>query len=98
MKITATQIKSGMTIKVTALYDKKIYTHNAKEGIDFSIGTSKFLKKSPVYKVLTVSEVITTGAHKTQHKTVAEKHIEITLEGVNGICSISPKKKVMLIA
>ena len=97
MKILATQIEKGMTIKVTTLYDNKIYNHNVKEGIDFSIGTSKFLKKSPVYKVLTVSEVITTGAHKTQHKTVAEKHIEITLEGVNGVCEISPKQKVVLV-
>jgi len=84
-----------MTIKVTNLFDM---TNNPrkKENISFSIESHKFLKSSPTYKVLTVSEVKTTGAHKTQYKTVIEKHIEITLEGVNGVCEISPKQKVVL--
>ena len=95
-KIVATEIKSGMTIKVTGLFDM---TNNPykKENINFSIETHKFLKSSPTYKVLTVSEVITIGAHKTQHKTVAEKYISITLDGVDGVCEISPKQKVELI-
>jgi len=97
MKVLATEIEKGMTIKITALYDCKVYTQNAKEGIAFSIGTHKILKSSPTYKVLSVSEIKTTGAHRTQHKTVTEKHIEITLEGVNGVCEISPRKKVFLI-
>ena len=97
MKILATQIEKGMTIKITELYDTKIYNHNAKEGVDFAIGTHKFLKSSPTYKVLTVSEVITSGFHRTLRKRVADKYIAITLEGVNGVCEISPKQKVVLI-
>ena len=96
MKILATQIEKGMTIKVTNLFDES-KNDRKKENISFAIESHKFLKSSPVYKVLTVSEVITTGSHRTQYKTVAEKHIEITLEGVNGICEISPKQKVVLV-
>ena len=97
MKILATQIEKGMTIKV-----RGVFTISENMAMWYpstctnSVATHSILKSSPVYKVLTVSEVITTGAHRTQHKTVAEKHIEITLEGVNGICEISPKKKVVL--
>jgi len=96
MKILATQIEKGMTIKITNLFDMS-NNDRKKEGITFSIESHKFLKSSPIYKVLTVSEVITTGFHKTQHKTVAEKYIAITLDGVNGVCEISPKQKVVLI-
>ena len=98
MKILATQIEKGMTIKV-----KGVFTISEKFAMHYpasctnSIATHSILKSSPSYKVLTVSEVITTGAHRTQHKTVAEKHIEITLEGINGICEISPKQKVVLV-
>lgn len=96
MKILATQIEKGMTIKVTTLYDKKIYNHNVIAGVDFSIGTHKFLKSSPTYKVLTVSEVITNGGYRAYRRRVANKYIAITLEGVNGVCEISPKQKVVL--
>ena len=96
MKISATQIEKGMTIKVTELFDMS-KNPRRKENIDFKIESWKFLKSSPTYKVLSVSEVITTGYHKTQHQTVAEKYIAITLEGVEGVCEISPKQKVVLI-
>ena len=97
MKILATQIEKGMTIKIREvsiipLNQSMWYPSTCSH----TIVTQSLLKSSPSYKVLTVSEVITTGAHRTQHKTVAEKHIEITLEGVNGICEISPKQKVVL--
>ena len=95
MKILATQIEKGMTIKVTNLFDMT-NNDNKKQGVDFSIESHKFLKSSPTYKVLTVSEVITNGSYRTLRKMVADKYIAITLEGVNGVCEISPKQKVVL--
>tara|TARA_R110002126_G_scaffold266800_1_gene410158 strand:+ start:663 stop:959 length:297 start_codon:yes stop_codon:yes gene_type:complete len=98
MKILATEIKEGMTIKV-----RGAFTISESEAMWFlsnsthSIVTHSVLKSSPSYKVLTVSEVITAGAYRTQHKTVADKHIQITLEGIDGICDISPKQKVILL-
>ena len=97
MKILAKQIEKGMTIKVRGVFtiSEKFAMHYPAT-CSHTIVTQSLLKSSPSYNVLSVSEVITTGAHRTQHKTVAEKHIEITLEGVNGICEISPKQKVVL--
>ena len=98
MKILATQIEKGMTIKVRGVDTisesmAMWYPSNCSK----SIATHSILKSSPVYKVLTVSEVTKTGTYRTQHKRNVEKHIEITLEGVDGICAISPKKKVVLV-
>ncbi len=95
MKISATQIEKGMTIKIGNLFDTSNYV-NKIEGIDWAISSYKILKSSPTYKVLSVSEVITTGAYRTQYKRVAKKHIQITLEGVDGVCEISPRQKVVL--
>ena len=98
MKILATQIEKGMTIKVSG-----VFTISESMAMWYpstctnSISTYSILKSSPSYKVLTVSEVISTGTYRTQHKRNVEKHIEITLEGVNGICAISTKKKVVLV-
>ena len=96
MKISSTQIEKGMTIKLTNLFDMTNSVMK-KDGIKFSIESYKFLKSSPTYKVLSVSEVISTGTYRTQHKRNVEKHIELTLEGVNGVCSIRPKQKVVLV-
>ena len=96
MKISATQIEKGMTIKVTELFDMTNSVMKL-EGVKFSIESYKFLKSSPIYKVLTVSEVISTRTYRTQHKRYVEKRIELTLEGVNGVCSISPKQKIVLV-
>ena len=97
MKILATQIEKGMTIKVRGLdiISEAMATWYPSTSTK-SIATHSILKSSPSYKVLTVSEVTTVGTYRTQHKRNVEKCIEITLEGVDGICAISPKKKVVL--
>tara|TARA_R110000823_G_C15865915_1_gene493684 strand:+ start:445 stop:741 length:297 start_codon:yes stop_codon:yes gene_type:complete len=98
MKIVATEIKEGMTIKVRGAFTiSEMMSKYYPASCTHSIVTRSIIKSSPSYKVLSVSEVITTGAHRTQHKTIAEKHIEITLEGVDGICEIQPKQKVILL-
>ena len=96
MKILATKIETGMTIKVTNLFDMS-KSPRKREGIKYSIESHKFLKSSPIYKVLSVTEEEIVSRHRTQHRTVSSKEIVLTLEGVTGNCSISTKQKVFLI-
>lgn len=98
MKIKATEIKPGMTIKFHSLFDMNINPERKKNGVDWSIQTHRIGKRSPEYKVLNVSEIITTGAHRTRFKTIKEKHIEIVLKDIQGICEISPKQNVVLVS
>mgnify|MGYP003640582633 CR=1 FL=1 len=98
MKILATQIEKGMIIKFRGLDTiSESMAMWYPLSCSKSIATHSIIKSSPEYKVLTASEVISTGTYRTQHKRNVEKHIEITLEGVDGICAISPKKKVVLV-
>jgi hypothetical protein len=95
-KITAAEIKVGMEIQIGSLFQYEgnpIYKNRTN---DFSIETSKILKKSPVYTVSSVSQPIATERYRTQFKTMTASEIYITFEEVDGVCDISPNQKVVL--
>ena len=96
IKITASEIKVGMKIQIGSLFQYEGNPIYENETNDFSIETSKILKKSPIYTVASVSQPIATKRYRTQFKTMTASEINVTFEEVDGVCDISPKQKVVL--